>query len=74
MKLSVSFSGLDAASRRLALQTARRAEALVHPASHRIVVSEDRAPSDLGADAWPGAMPPETPGAAAAHGVRGTRL
>jgi hypothetical protein len=73
MKLSVSFSGFDAASRRLALHTARRAEALVHPAPQRIVVSEDRAPPDLGAEAWPGAMPPEAPGAAARHRVRTLR-
>jgi hypothetical protein len=57
MKLSVSFSGFDTLSRRLALNAARRADALVRATPDRVVISEERAPHELGADAWPGPVP-----------------
>jgi hypothetical protein len=74
MRFSVSLNELDAASRRLAVHAAERADAWVRPAAQRVVVSEDRAPADLGADAWPGAMPAEMPGAAAQYALRSSPL
>jgi hypothetical protein len=71
MKLSVSLNGFEGLSRRLALGAARRADALVHPAPARVVVSEEPAPAALGAEAWPGAI---AAGATPRDTDRGLRL
>jgi hypothetical protein len=65
MKLTLNFAGFDQASRRLALNTARRAEALLQigPAPIAIRREEPAADGALGGEAWPGGtmLPPAEP-------------
>lgn len=71
MKLSVSLNGFEELSRRLALGAARRADALVRAAPARIVISEERAPAGLGAEAWPGTVGGGSAGAVPRDSARG---
>jgi hypothetical protein len=60
MRLALDLDGLDRASRRLALDAARRAEELFGIRPARVVVRADAMEWPLGSEAWPGgaAMPP----------------
>ncbi|HVV94713.1 MAG TPA: hypothetical protein VHD15_14975 [Hyphomicrobiales bacterium] len=54
MRLTLDLDGFDQASRRIGLNAARRAEALLQIRPARVIVRADRADWPLGSEAWPG--------------------